>query len=217
MGQIRKINGVYYIEFHARGLLYSQIGGNTEVEAQRLLRQVEEKIAGGEALTIARHIELPDFFDRFLADAAVQYPFSPRTVKRFAAAIKHFSAFLQENYPQARQLAQLTPAIIESYKAYLTKTQKIMIVNLTILLIRDILDFGIKLGFLNDNPSLHVRLLPWPEALKRKVTRRYEIAKRLLPQGVGLGKLVQLLKLPDISRAVYYAHLIPLSREDIYQ
>lgn len=217
MGQIRKINGVYYIEFHARGLLYSQIAGTGMEEAQRLLLQVEEKIAGGEALTISRHIELPDFFDRFLTEITGQYADGPQTVKRFKSTIKHFSGFLEGNFSQACQLDQLTPAILESYKAYLAKTQKIKTVNLTILLVRDILDFGIKLGFLNDNPSLHVRLLPWPKTMKRRVTARYEFAGKLIAQGTGLNKLAQILKLPDISRAVYFADLIPLSREDVYR
>jgi hypothetical protein len=217
MGQIRKINGVYYIEFHARGLLYSQVAGNSMQEAQKLLHEVEEKIAGGEALTIARHIELADFFDRFLTEVKGQDPHSPRTVKRFESTIRHFSVFLHEGFPQARQLAQLTPAILESYKSYLTKTQKIKAANLTILLVRDILDFGIKLGFINDNPSLHVRLLPWPKLMKRRMTARYGLAGQLIAQGVGLSKLAQLLKLPDVSRSVYFAPLIPLSREDVYR
>ncbi len=214
MGQIRKINGVYYIEFHARGLLYSQVAGPHLEEAQKLLLQVEEKIAGGEALTITRHIDLPDFYERFLSEARAQY--NPKSVKRFISTIKHFSGFLGENFPQVRQLAQLTPAIIESYKVYLVKTQKVKIVNLTILLMRDLLEFGIKLGFLNDNPSLHVRLLPWPKAAERRPTVRYNKARQLLPKGVGLAKFAQLLNLSDISRAVYYANLIPLSREDVY-
>ena len=65
LGQIRKIKDVFYIEFYARGLLYSQIAGNDIIQAQKLLNQVEEKIARGEGLTVIRHIELPDFFDRF--------------------------------------------------------------------------------------------------------------------------------------------------------
>lgn len=214
MSQIRKINGVYYIEFHARGLLYSQVAGTHLEEAQKLLRQVEEKIAGGEALTITRHIDLPDFYERFLCEAKAQY--STQSVKRFAGTIKHFSSFLDESFPQVHRLDQLTPALMESYKVYSTKTQKAKIVNLTILLIRDVLEFGIKLGFLNDNPALHVRLLPWPKTVERKQTLRYNKARQLLSQGVGLGKLSQLLNLPDISRAVYYANLIPLTRDDVY-
>ena len=214
MGTIRKIDNVYYIEFHARGLLYSQVAGPSLEEAQKLLNQVEEKIAGGEALTIVRHIDLPDFYERFLSQAREQY--APKTVKRFATTIEHFSDFLITDFPQIRQLAQLTPVILESYKGYLAKTQKIKIVNLSILLVRDVLEYGIKLGFLNDNPSLHVRLLAWPKNPERKLTDRYNMASQLLPKGLGLGKFAQLLKLPDISRAIYYSNLIPLSREDAY-
>ena len=214
MGQIRKINDVYYIEFYARGLLYSQVAGPDLEEAGKLLSQVEKKIADGEALTIARYIDLPDFYERFLLEASSQH--SLKSVKRFAGTIKHFNGFLQVNFPQARQLDQLTPAIIESYKTYLVKTQKVKIVNLSILLIRDILEFGIKLGFINDNPSLHVHLLPWPKMSERKSTLRYKTAQQLLLKGVGIGKLAQLLKLSHISRAIYYADLIPLKRQDIY-
>lgn len=216
MGQIRKINDIYYIEFHARSLLYSQIAGSNLEEARKLLQEVEEKIARGEALTIARHIDLPDFFERFIVEAKSQFYDSPKSVERFGTLLNHFSSFLAQDFPKVHQLAELTPVIIESYKVYLVKTQKVKVVNLSILLIRDILEFGIKLGFLNDNPSLHVRLLPWPRTSERKSTARYEMAKQLLSQRVGLAKMTQLLKLPDISRAIYYANLIPLSREDVY-
>jgi len=215
LGQIHKIKDVYYIEFFARGLLYSQPAGTDLKEAQRLLQQVEEKIAGGEALTVVRHIDLTDFYARFLAQAGEQH--TPKTVLRFAGTIDDFKVFLGEHFPEIRQLAQLTPAVIESYKAYLMKTQEPKIVNLSILIIRDILEFGIKLGFLNDNPSLHVRLLPWPESQPRKLTARHELARQLFSGGVGLAKAAQLLKLADISRAIYFASLIPLSREDMYQ
>jgi hypothetical protein len=214
LGQIRKIDGVYYIEFHARGLLYSQVAGIHFEDAQKLLSQVEEKIAGGEALTITRHIDLPDFFERFLSQARELY--APKTAQRFETSILHFNGFLKQEYKQVHELAQLTPVILESYKIYLVKSQKPRVVNLTILLMREVLDFGIKLGFLNDNPSLHVRLLPWPKKPVRKLTSRYKTAKELLSKGVGLGKLAQLLNLSDISRCVYFADSIPLSREHEY-
>ena len=214
MGQIRKIDDVYYIEFHARGLLYSQPGGRNFEEAQRLLNQIEGKILAGESLTIARHIDLPDFFERFLSEAGVEH--GPRTLIRFEGVIKHFSHFLTRDLPQIQQLSQITPAIIESYKGYLVKEQKVKIVNLTILLLRDALEYGIKLGFLNDNPALHVHLLAWPKAPDRKPTARHELVRNLLQKGIGLGKLSQLLKFPDIARALYFSNLIPIFREDVY-
>lgn len=216
MGQIRKINGVYYIEFYARGLLYSQPAGENLEAAQKLLGLMEEKIAGAEALTVSRHIQLADFFERFLAEARAQYAGAPKSVGRFAASIRHLSAFLDEHFPHIHQLDQVTPAVMESYKAYLVKTQKPKVVNLTVLLTRDLWEFGIKLGFLNDNPSLHVRLLPWPQRPVRKQTARYALAKQVLAGRAGLGKLSRLLNVSDVSRTVYFAHLIPLSMDEMY-
>ncbi|MDE2028369.1 MAG: hypothetical protein KGK03_08220 [Candidatus Omnitrophica bacterium] len=209
MGQIRKINNVYYIEFYARGLLYSQPGGRTLAEAQKLLAQVEEKIAGGEALTISRHIDLPDFFERFTA--AAQKQFSAKTFMRFKVVIGHFSGYLEREFPQIHQLAQVTPAVIESYKVHLAKSQRVKAANFTILLIKDILTFGITLGFLNDNPCTYVQLLAWPSGPIKKRTQRYLLAKRLLNQGVGLAKLTQLLNLDDIARTIYFAPLADAS------
>lgn len=214
MGHIRKINGTYYIEFYARGLLYSQAVGSDLKQAQELLKQVEGKIASGEALTMTRHIDLPDFFERFLSQAKGQW--EPKSFGRFADTIGHFASFLNSDFPQVRQLAQLTPAIMESYKLHLARTQKVKIANLTMLLMKDILEFGIKLGFLNDNPCLHVRLLLWPATPQRKQTARKTKAEQLLPKAVSLSKIAQLLKLQDIARVIYFADLIPLSREDIY-
>jgi site-specific recombinase XerD len=212
LGNIRQINGVYYIEFYARGLLYSQVAGQSLEEAQRLLSQVEEKIAGGEALTITRYIDLPDFFERFLSQARGER--SPKTVGRFSSVIKHFSSFLKSDFSQVTQLSQITPAVLESYKAYLVKTQKPKMANFTVLLIREILEFGIKLGFINDNPSLHLRLLPWSRAAQRRSTPRHELAKQLLSKGIGLAKCAQLMGLTDMARLMYFADLIPLNWQD---
>ena len=214
MGQIRKINNVYYIEFHARGLLYSQIAGNNIEDAQKLLDSVEKKIATGEALTVARYIELEDFYERFLRDAIGQY--SSKSLKRFGDTLNHFTLFLSKEYPHVHKLDELTPVIIESYKKYLLSNQKPVLVNFSILLLREILEFGIKLGFINDNPCLHVKLLSWPKSPNRKENLRYAQMKKLMQQGIGIGKVAQLLKLSDIAKIIYFANLIPLNREDVY-
>ncbi len=213
MGKIRQINGLYYIDYMARGLLYSQLAGSNLKEAQDLLEKIEEKIATGEALTISRHIDLPDFFERFLTDSANHH--SPKSVARYAAVIKHFLDFLSKDFIHVHQLDGLTPVIMETYKMTLVKSRKAMTVNFSILLLRDVLEFGIKLGFLNDNPSLHVQLLPWPSRPERKATARYIKASELLQIGVGLGKLSVLLGFKDIARTLYFSNLIPLSRHDV--
>ena len=80
------------LNFIARGLLYSQVAGNNLEEAQKLLQQVEEKIAGGEALTIARHIDLPDFFERFILEAEGQQH-SPKSIQAICTHHQTFQQF----------------------------------------------------------------------------------------------------------------------------
>jgi len=119
MGQIRKIGELYYIEFHARGLMYSQVAGSKEEEAKKLLEQIETKISQGEALTIAREIDLEVFYEKFLSYA--QERFSAKSIQRFTNAWKHWTTFLSTDYSNIKRLSQITPSVIESYKTALVK------------------------------------------------------------------------------------------------
>ena len=213
MGQIRKVNDIYYIEFYARGLLYSQVAGPDFVVAEELLQATEKKIAAGEALTIVREIELTIFFKEFLNYACTQ--FNTRTVGRFSDVIKHFNEFLNVNDPDIFQLSKATPRVFEAYKAHLIRTQKPNVVNFSILLLREIMEYGIKLGFIHDNPTIHVQLLSLPKK-QHPITKRYALAQELLSKAVPLGKVCKLLQISDIARLMYYANLIPNSREEMY-
>ena len=213
MGQIRKVGETYYIEFYARGLMYSQIAGTDLTAAQKLLEETEKTIAGGEALTVVRHIDLSVFLDQFMVYAAQE--FGPKSATRFKALIEHFQDFLKWQCPNVKELAQITPSVLEAYKASRLPLTKPHLVNFSFLLLREILDYGIKLGFINDNPTVHVRLLKLQDRSFPQ-TKRAQMARELLTKGIGLGKACQLLKVTDIGRVMYFANLIPLSREDMY-
>ena len=86
---------------------------------------------------------------------------------------------------------------------------------MTLLLLREIMEHGIRTGFINDNPTVHVHLLPM-QAFKRSLTARGKKVGELLAKGVGLGKIGAVMKFLDVARIMYYANLIPLSREDMY-
>jgi site-specific recombinase XerD len=167
MGQIHKIGDEYYVEFMARGLKYQQKAGPDYKKAEELLRQIEEKIAKGELLTVVREIAREAFFADFLKFAQTQY--HPHTIRRLELAIAHFENFLNENLPDIKMLAQITPRVIEDYKtAHIRQRSKgglnPKIINLTLLLLREVLEYGIKTGYINDNPTLHIRLLDVPAA-----------------------------------------------------
>ncbi len=165
MGKVHKINDEYYIEFYARGLLYQQKAGNDLGKAEELLRQTEEKIARGELQTVTRDIDLDVFFVEYLKYAPSQ--FHPHTVRRLKSTIDHFQKFLTSHCSDVKKLSQVTPRVIEDYKTFLSENlsnQKR--INLTLLLLREILEHGIKTGQINDNPTLHVRLLDIKPGLK---------------------------------------------------
>ncbi len=214
MGRVRNIDGVYYIEFYARGLMYSQVAGPDLKVAEALLAKTEATIASGEALTIVREIDLAVFYAQFLQEASGEY--KAPTIKRFTSLIRHFDHFLKFNSPQVLKLSQITPQVVELYKGSLVKVVKPRIVNLSLLLLRDILEYGIKIGFLNDNPTLHVRLLPLEGKGEIPQTPRYRLIKGLFAQGLTIGRVCQLVKFSDVARLMYYAKIIPLSREDMY-
>ncbi len=165
MGDIRKINDEYYIEFHARGLLYQQKAGKDIAAARALLAETESKIRQGEMGTIVRDVDLDIFFQTFLESARQDY--APRSSRRFGAAVEHFHGFLKTEFPEAGQLSGVTPAVLDSYRAFLTKPSPSApqpgLVNFTLLLLRVALDHGLKLGYINDNPTLHVRFCKVPQ------------------------------------------------------
>lgn len=212
MGQVRKVGDVYFIEFHARGLLYSQIAGPNEVEALRMLEAVEAKLAAGETLTVVRETQLDFFFQEFLQFAQQEH--SASSYKRFDNLIKHFTAFLKNNYPSVIYLSHVTPVVVESYKQAWVKKSRPHKINLSILLLREIMEYGIKLGFINDNPTLHVTLLPGQQRNYIQ-SPRFKLAKDLLGKSVPLGKVVKLLKLSDVGRIMYFSNLMPRQREEV--
>ena len=164
MGSVQKVGDDYFIEFYARGLKYQQKIGPDREAAKKALQTIESKIEQGEAATIVRDVDHDIFFQDFLKYA--QEIHSPRTEKRFAALIEDFQTFLKQAGPTVKKLSEITPRVIELYKSYLIQLRdkaspavNPKIVNFTLFLLRDVLEYAIKLGYLNDNPSLHIRLL----------------------------------------------------------
>ena len=213
MGNIKKIADTYYIEFYARGLMYSKIAGPDEAEALKLLEETERTIIAGEMLTVVREITIAVFFEEFLSYAHQAY--SVPTHKRFRDLVSHFNGFLKTTHPVLKDLSQLTPNIFEDYKNIWIKNSSPHKINFTILLLREIMEYGIKTGFINDNPTIHVSLLPWSIRSYKK-TYRSDLAKELLSRSVPIGKVIKLLKLNDVARIMYFSNLIPLKREEMY-
>lgn len=217
MGQVKKIGDVYYIEFYARGLLYSQLGGADLKSAEALLASVEAKIASGEVLTIVRDMNLSTFMEQYLQH--VQTIYSAVSLKRFEQTTDHFLRYLKSDYPQIITLSQITPSIIESYKVYVIQAigskGNSQWLNLTLLLLREVLEYGITIGLIHDNPTLHVRLVKG-RVKALAPTPRLNLAKDLFNKRVSLAKIYQALHLRDIAQIMYFSPIIPHSFDAMY-
>ncbi len=166
MGNIRKIGREYYIEFIARGLKYQLKAGPGKSAAQKALKDIEAKIAAGEENIIARDVETEVFWEDYLRFAEVFH--TPRSASRFRKVIGHFRCFLEKEGLKDARLSSLTPRVIEKYKTDLVGHWKASgrpnpdVVNFTLYLLRDIFEFALKKGCLNDNPLCHIRPVPSP-------------------------------------------------------
>jgi len=170
MGTVRKIGDDYYIEFDARGLTYQRNGGKDKKAATRLLKEIEDKIKKGEMSTVVHDVKADDFFKEFLM--LIKNDDDPRTVARYESVIEHFQKFIQTALSPICRLSQITPSVIEEYRVYLSKSTdktgralKPKVINFTFYLLKDILDTAINFGHINDNPTLHTRLIDVDGAL----------------------------------------------------
>ena len=216
MGQVRKIGDEYYIEFYARGLLYQQKAGKDENCARQMLVEVEGKIIQGEMGTITRDVDIDVFLKTFLDYAKSEY--SKKTFNRYQSLAKHFVQFLKQENLKLFKLSEVTPRVIESYRIFLIQTPlKPGLINFTLHLLRDTLDYSIKLGYLNDNPTLHVRFIPVVARTQFKnfAIKDVEKIKQVLTQGISLGKLHRLLGFQDIAKTFCYSQRCPVFTKNI--
>jgi site-specific recombinase XerD len=194
MGTVRKIGDEYYIEFFTRGLLYQQKAGKDRRAAERLLRDIEGKIQKGEMGIVVRDVEIDIFLKTFLERTRPGH--TPRTHARYVSVAGHFKSFCGGVLSEDSKLSCITPGIIEGYRAFLLEGRciktgrpvKPKVINFTLYLLRDIFDFAIKLGFLNDNPTRHVRLLKSAQRRGPRVLAQKD-ARILLERARGDGKV----------------------------
>lgn len=199
MGTVKKIGDTYYVEFEARGLKYQQIAGTDEKAAWALLANIEAKIRGGEMGAVVRDAPLAVYFRDL--DQYIQRTYPPSTARRLRSAAGHFQGFLKDKYPQNERLSQVTPKLIEEYKFFLLKSGrpvKPWIINFTLLLLRETFEYAVKTGHLNDNPTLHIKLIDD----RRVYNKRNKKVEDVLRKGVSVFRLAQMLKMRDVLRAM---------------
>jgi len=194
MGNVRKIGDEYYIEFYAKGLLYQQKAGPDKAKAKKLLRDTEQRIEQGEMRTIERDVDVDVFFQKFEEEHRRVHP--PLSWARYEKILSGFQSFLKKKCPQVEKLSQITPPVMEQHREYLlTHVPKVLPdeINLNILLIRDALEYGIKLGYINDNPTLHTRFVATSRLINEFVLSMDEVDDLLVQASDDLTWMITII------------------------
>ena len=221
MGEVKKIGDDYYIEFFARGLKYQQKAGPDKRRAEAMLQEIEQKIRRGEMGTIVRDADIDIFLQDFLSHAESAH--TARTLKRYRSLCGHFQQFLQEKYAGVEKLSGITPRVVEDYKHYLIHEGKLNgrrlkagVVNLSLILLRDVMEYARRLGYLNDNPAYHIRLVPFSDRRRAPAgdSPRARLARDFLHKRPSLVDLYQAMRLSDIGKAMVYLPYLQDRGED---
>lgn len=199
MGGIYKIGNQYFIEFMARGLKYQQLAGSDENAARALLSSIEEKVKNGEALAIVRDTPLVLFLSEFSRSIAGKY--SSRTIRRLELAGGHFADFLSTYFESVRLLSDVTPKVIESYRHTAIKAKaRPWRINFTLILLREIFEQAVRAGYINDNPTLHIRFV----VDQRPRIPKNVKAREALTKGISLFQLMKIMNKDDVLTVFPY-------------
>ncbi len=167
MGRILKIKDAYFVEFLGNGLKFRKKAGATREEAEQKLAAIEESMRvtalDVDVSTVSIHL----FQDRFLKYAFNVYP--ARTFKRLKRSLGQFVAWVVADLSSDAYLKEIVPRHFSAYQNHLESVwpaAKPAWINFELFLLETVFSHAIKLGWLNDNPLLHIR--PRQEAVRRR-------------------------------------------------
>ena len=157
MGRILKQGDFYFVEFFGNGLRFQKKAGTTQEEAEAKLKKIEQSVEASALDVSLATVTVDMFVERYIAFAREVH--SAVTWTRYKEALAHFQKFLKTHLPDPGYMKAVTPRVLEEYKALLIQKAAARDVNLTLFLIRDILEYARSLRFLNDNPTQHLQFL----------------------------------------------------------
>jgi len=164
--QIVKIGDEYFVEYYAQGLKFQKKGGRDYAHAQKVLEKIVASLPSDiRELYIVPEHTVEDFIVTFIQFAEHEFPF--KTFKRYEQSAHHFEAFIKKFYGAQTKLKTITHKVVEEYRLDLGKREgdslkRRKLINFTLFLIRDMFDYAIKERYLNDNPTLHIKLFDRP-------------------------------------------------------
>jgi len=163
MAEIKKIGEEYFVEFHAQGLMFRKNGGRDRRRAEKLLAEIKASVPENiEDIYKVRDPSCEEFFNGFLSYGRQIH--NEISLKRIGDVVNTFKGYLKDKLSHEQKLREITPKVIENYQAHLMDQDhpliKSKMINFCFFVLRDMFDYAIKKGNLNDNPTLHLKMLP---------------------------------------------------------
>jgi len=164
----------WYIDYYVKGRRKRRKIGPSKKLAQQVLQDVHVKMAKGEYLGVYDEKKIPfeDFSQQYLAYSKANKALSTYK-RRDKVSIGHLNFFFNGKY-----LFEITPQMIEKYKAARLEKVAPATVNRELACLKHMYNKGIEWGYTKSNPVKSVKLLKEPPGRLRYL--RPEEVKKLL-------------------------------------
>lgn len=174
MARIYQRGKIWYLDLTYKGRRVRKKVGTSKRMAELALKDAEIKIIKDEYGFSKSDITIESLIDKFLEYNRTNHRAS--TTKRYKAVTDHFKRYITEKRSDIILLSQLTPEIIEGYKAFrrdewinpngkspdsenARKGARARTVNLELEGLKTMLNLAVKWDYLKENPMKHVKPL----------------------------------------------------------
>ncbi len=174
MARIFQRGKIWYLDIAYHGRRVRKRIGTSKRMAELALKDAEVKVVKQEFGFASNDITIESLIEKFLEYNRTNHRAS--TLKRYKAVTDHFRRFLSEKRKDVVKLSQLTPEVIEGFKAFRRdewinpngkspsidngrKGARARTVNLELEGIKTMLNLAIKWDYLKDNPMKRVKPL----------------------------------------------------------
>jgi len=180
MASIRKRGNRYFVDYHVDGKRVRKSVGTDKKTAERIFQEIQQQLALNKLGIVKGIYSLRQFFDRF--SDYCHSNLAARTQVRYKTIIDNFQRYLQQAYPQIKNINHLTQLAIDQYKDFRQKEGvSHRTINAELIVLNMAFRLAVKWGFIDRNPADEVKKIE----VSRKETPRFlseEECKALLSQ-----------------------------------
>lgn len=155
MTTVRKRGKTYYIDYTFNGKRIRKSVGTSKKVADLIKKDIELKIAREDSGLFIKDISVKKFIQEY--DQHIKSNLRPRSYSRYRGALRQFEKFLPDHIVK---LSQITPGILEDYKAARKETLAIDSVNTEIKVLKNMFRLARDYNYIRENPMAKIKRVP---------------------------------------------------------